>query len=128
MKIFILALILVMMNASLKAQSTEDSVKAAVNFLFDAMKNADAGKLEAAFADSAVLQTIGGSKDGNILIKSPKLKKHFQFEVSLMVSVKSETITFLNNFFFLWSPLTCYADVFFTNVFFFYLVKKCRRY
>ncbi len=75
MKIFIPLLALLLMNVSSEAQSTEDSVKAAVNFLFDAMKNADAAKLEAAFADSAVLQTIGGSKDGSIIIRNESVKE-----------------------------------------------------
>lgn len=40
------------------AQTTEDSVKATVNTLFTAMKNADAKALQTCFADSAILQTI----------------------------------------------------------------------
>ena len=42
----------------IRAQSAQDSVKAAVNLLFTAMKNADSAQLVAAFDDSAVLQTI----------------------------------------------------------------------
>jgi hypothetical protein len=44
---------------SATAQSAEDSVKAAVNLLFDGMKTSDAVKIQNAFADSALLQTIG---------------------------------------------------------------------
>jgi len=43
---------------SVRAQSTQDSVRAAVNLLFIAMKNADSAQLMSAFDDSAVLQTI----------------------------------------------------------------------
>jgi hypothetical protein len=41
-----------------RAQSGQDSVRAAVNLLFTAMKNADSAQLVSAFDDSAVLQTI----------------------------------------------------------------------
>jgi len=40
------------------AQTAEDSVKAVINQLFTAMKNADAVLLKDCFADSAILQTI----------------------------------------------------------------------
>jgi len=45
-------------------QTTEDSVKTAVNRLFSAMKNADGDELKASFTDSAILQTIYTDKDG----------------------------------------------------------------
>jgi len=41
-----------------RAQSTEDSVKAAVNLLFTGMKTSDAGMISRSFTDSAILQTI----------------------------------------------------------------------
>lgn len=41
-----------------RAQSTGDSVKAAVNMLFTGMKTSDAGMIRRSFADSAILQTI----------------------------------------------------------------------
>jgi hypothetical protein len=43
---------------AVRAQPAQDSVKAAVNLLFTAMKNADSAQLVTAFDDSAVLQTI----------------------------------------------------------------------
>ncbi len=45
------------------AQTTEDSVKAAVNKLFVAMKNSDGEMVKNCFADSAVLQTIARNKE-----------------------------------------------------------------
>ena len=50
-----------------RSQSTgaaEDSVRAAVNMLFTAMKHSDGDALRAAFTDSAILQTIVDGKDG----------------------------------------------------------------
>jgi len=78
-----------------QSQSTEDSVKSAVNLLFEGMKNADPSLLKKAFSDSAILQTIGRNKEGKIMIrnecidafaqaigKSPKgaLDERIQFE------------------------------------------------
>ena len=72
-KIILGGLLLVLAMAS-HAQTTEDSVKAAVNLLFDGMKTSDAAKIQNAFADSAVLQTIANSKEGKLLIKNESVK------------------------------------------------------
>lgn len=50
------------------AQSAEDSVKAAVNQLFTAMKNSDSVLLASSFADKAILQTIVTTKTGKVEI------------------------------------------------------------
>ena len=55
------------------AQSTEDSVKAVVNQLFLAMKEADASLLKGTFADSAILQTIRRRQDGTFFIQDEKV-------------------------------------------------------
>lgn len=49
---------------------TEDSVKAAVNRLFAAMRSSDGDSLKAAFTDSAILQTIYTDKDGRAMVHS----------------------------------------------------------
>ena len=59
MKRILLLLTMLLTNINLmQAQTTTDSVKAAVNLLFEGMKGADAAKVRSAFADSAILQTI----------------------------------------------------------------------
>ena len=65
---FILLTATLFVSAGTQAQTSEDSVKAVINQLFDAMRNTDAAKLRDAFADSAVLQTIGRTKEGGIRI------------------------------------------------------------
>lgn len=55
---YLLAIAFVMVMGTVCAQSGQDSVRAAVNLLFTAMKNADSAQLMSAFDDSAVLQTI----------------------------------------------------------------------
>jgi hypothetical protein len=52
------------------AQSPEDSVKQAVNLLFEGMKNSDVTILKKAFADSAIMQTIGRNKEGKTIIRN----------------------------------------------------------
>ena len=47
--------------------TAEDSVRAAVNELFLAMKSSDADRLKATFTDSALLQTIVTTKEGKTI-------------------------------------------------------------
>jgi hypothetical protein len=52
-----------------RAQTAEDSVKAAVNLLFAGMKNSDPAAIKSAFADSAILQSIS-AKEGKTVISN----------------------------------------------------------
>jgi hypothetical protein len=52
------------------AQTAEDSVKAVVNNLFTAMKNADTVLLKSTFADGAIFQTISKDKEGNTVVRT----------------------------------------------------------
>jgi hypothetical protein len=74
MKYIILAIFGCSMGLAMQAQSTEDSVKTAVNRLFTAMKNADPVMLQTAFADSAILQSVNSSNEGLVSIKSESIK------------------------------------------------------
>lgn len=65
---FILLTATLFIITGIKAQTPEDSVKAVINQLFDAMRNADPVKLKDSFADSALLQTIGRTKEGGTRI------------------------------------------------------------
>ena len=55
------------------AQTPEDSVKTAVKLLFEGMMGADAAKIQSAFADSAILQSIS-TKDGKVVIQNEMVK------------------------------------------------------
>ena len=83
-KLFCIALLSVLFSAS-RAQTTEDSVKAAVNMLFDGMKNSDPAAIKNSFADSAVLQSIALTKEGKTVIKDEKVN---DFATSLLSSSK----------------------------------------
>ncbi len=73
MKSIYLLLTILYSSINLSAQTTEDSVKAAVNKLFEGMKNSDASMITSSFGDSAVLQTISNSKDGKLIIRNEKV-------------------------------------------------------
>lgn len=57
----------------IKAQDNRDSVMQVVHDLFDAMREADAGKLKRCFADSAILQTIVQPRTGPVKVKTDKV-------------------------------------------------------
>lgn len=68
MKYFFIFLTAFVVNGTINAQTTQDSVKAAINKLFEGMKNSDAALIQTAFADSAVLQTISRNKEGKTIV------------------------------------------------------------
>lgn len=70
MKYFLILLTTIVFTTKGNAQTAEDSVKAVINKMFTAMKNADATLLKGTFADSILLQTIGRNKEGGLLIRT----------------------------------------------------------
>jgi hypothetical protein len=66
---FIFAVSMLLMQSG-RSQTAEDSVKAAVNQLFEGMKNVDANLIRNSFADSAIFQTIVNGQDGKISIRN----------------------------------------------------------
>lgn len=100
---------------SAKAQSTEDSVKAAVNKLFTGMKTSDAAMVKSSFADSAVLQTISRNKEGAIIVKNEKVED-FAKSVSTMPKgaaderISFETIKIDGALAIAWTPYNFYYE------------------
>ena len=82
------------LTANSKAQSSEDSVKAIVNQLFDAMRTTDASRLRDAFADSAILQTVRGRRDGTFYIQTDKVNDFAQQISNAKKDSLDERITF----------------------------------
>ncbi|RZJ98972.1 MAG: nuclear transport factor 2 family protein [Flavobacterium sp.] len=76
------------------AQSTADSVKAVVNKMFDAMRASDGTMLQAAFGDSAVLQTIGKSKEGKTVIRNESIQEFAQSISTAPKGALDERISF----------------------------------
>jgi PBP1b-binding outer membrane lipoprotein LpoB len=52
------------------SQTIEDSVKHAVNQLFEGMKSSDEMLIRSAFADSAILQSVSVNRDGKTVIEN----------------------------------------------------------
>lgn len=61
-------------SAAANAQTTEDSVKVAVNQLFTGMKNSDPVLIQNSFADSAILQSVGINQQGKTRIQNDKIE------------------------------------------------------
>lgn len=76
------------------AQSTEDSVKAAVNQLFIGMKNADSALLSSSFADSAIVQTIVTAKEGKLEVRNESISEFASLIHKLAKNVADERIQF----------------------------------
>ncbi len=95
MKFILIALtILLVSNGILYAQTTEDSVKAAINKLFIGMKNADADMIKSSFADSAVLQTITRNKEGATIVKNEKVDEFAKSISTIPKGAADERISF----------------------------------
>jgi hypothetical protein len=72
-QILVLLTMMLAVNAGLRAQSTEDSVKAAINQFFDGLRNADAQMVQYAFTDSAILQTVVVNREGKVSVRTEPL-------------------------------------------------------
>ena len=57
------------------SQTTEDSVKATINNMFAAMKNADSTALKNTFSSTAVLQTISRNKEGETIVRNEEVSE-----------------------------------------------------
>lgn len=94
MKCFLVSIISLMCYNNLHAQSTQDSVKAVVNTLFKAMKEADSILFQSTFADGALLQTIMKNKDGKIVVRNESIKDFASFVGKQEKNIMDEQIVF----------------------------------
>lgn len=77
-----------------QAQTTEDSVKASINLLFEGMKNSDAGMIGRAFADSALLQTIARDRNGKTVVRNEPVASFMEAIGKLPKGAADERISF----------------------------------
>lgn len=82
------------MTNSIDAQKTADSVKAVVKQLFDGMKNSDAASIRSAFADSAILQTIGRNAKGDVRVQNENIADFAESISQLKKGAADEQIVF----------------------------------
>jgi len=93
MKQLLLIISLIVISNITKAQTAEDSVKAAINKLFTAMKNSDSAGLVSCFADSAILQTVV-EKNNETTIETEPVNAFAKVIASLEKGSADERITF----------------------------------
>jgi hypothetical protein len=94
MKLVLLLLFVFSACLPVKSQTPEDSVKAAVNNLFTAMKNSDGIMLRSCFGDSALLQALSRDKAGNLLVKNESLLDFANSISTMPKGALDERITF----------------------------------
>ncbi len=94
MKFFLTVSLTVMYYSSMTAQSTEDLVKTAVNNMFTAMKNADSAGLKNVFSETAVLQTISGTKEGETVVRTEIISDFVSFVGKTTKGDADEQISF----------------------------------
>jgi hypothetical protein len=93
-KAFMLTSVILLLVHFSDAQTTVDSVKAVVNQLFAGMKNSDPLMVQSAFADSAILQSVGKSKEGEIRIENEKVEEFAKLIGGLKKGTADEQIVF----------------------------------
>lgn len=73
---------------------SSDSVKAVINQMFAAMKNADAEALKGVFADSALLQSITRTQEGKTIVKNEPMHEFIDFIGKQPLGAADERIQF----------------------------------
>lgn len=115
MKLFSLICAFVAITTLAKAQTAEDSVKAVVNKMFDAMRTSDAAMLQSVFGDSALLQTISRTKDAQTVVRNESISA---FATSISTAPKGalderisfETIKIDGPMAAVWTPYSFYYN------------------
>ena len=113
--IVMLILTITLTTKYVDAQTAEDSVKGAVKQLFDGMRNSDASAIRAAFADSAILQTISKNKEGNIIVRNENIEDFAKSIAELKKGAADEQIVFESTkvdppLAMVWAPYRFYFD------------------
>ena len=99
----------------LKAQSSEDSVKAVINKMFEGMKNSDPILMKEVFADSVIFQTIATTREGKTIVKNERFSGFLEFvskqkKGSLDEQIQFETIKIDGPLAVVWTPYKFYFN------------------
>lgn len=111
---YIFALLLVTISMTkINAQATEDSVKAVVNKMFEAMRSADAAALKNTFSDNIVFHSIATTEEGATIVKSEDPKEFIDFiskekKGNADEQIVFETIKIDGPLAFVWAPYKFY--------------------
>lgn len=115
MRYFFIVLTVFIYSTIAMAQTAEDSVKAVINTMFTAMKNADGALLKSCFSDSVVFQSIGRNKEGTMMVRSenPEIFIHQVNSAkpgSLDERISFETVKVDGPLAIAWTPYSFYLD------------------
>lgn len=105
----------ILLTQYLDAQTAEDSVKAVIKQLFEGMKNSDGKMIQSAFADSAILQSVGKNKEGKIVIENERIEEFAKSISGLKKGAADEQIIFESikidgQLAMVWAPYKFYFD------------------
>jgi hypothetical protein len=92
MKYFFALSLLVSLTAS--AQTEEEKVKAPILVLFDGMRKSDSSMIRAAFAPTAVLQTVAKNKEGVVSVRTDAVNDFVLSVTKPHTDIYDERITF----------------------------------
>jgi hypothetical protein len=92
MKYFFALSLLVSLSAS--AQTEEEKVKAPILVLFDGMRKSDSSMIRAAFAPTAVLQTVAKNKEGVVSVRTDAVNDFVLSVTKPHTDIYDERITF----------------------------------
>jgi hypothetical protein len=113
MRYFLIALTIVL-SSQVRAQSTEDSIKAVINSMFDGMREADTVKLKNAFSPTIVFQTIARTKENKFFARNENPGEFISYMGQQKAGLLDERITFGSVLIdgplaSVWTPYTFYA-------------------
>lgn len=94
MKKTILLLAIFVTGYSATAQTSTDSVKAVINQLFTAMRNADSAAIVNCFAEKHTLQSLARDKDGNLQPRTEQVADFGRNIARLQKNAADERIEF----------------------------------
>ncbi len=120
MKYLVIILTTIFFSGQSIGQSTEDSIKATINTLFYAMKNADPSLFRSVFSDSAVMQTIIRDKNGKTIVKTENVQNFASFVSQLKKDsaderIRFETIKIDGPLAIVWTPYNFYFNGLFSH-------------
>jgi hypothetical protein len=115
MKYILFLLVALGMEPGLRAQTAEDSVKASVKVLFDAMLHSDSATLVSAFADSALLQSVSVGKDDKTKVTTDPIHEFAALIKKLPAGaaderIRFETVRVDGPLAMVWAPYTFYYN------------------
>jgi UDP-N-acetylglucosamine enolpyruvyl transferase len=115
MKHFMIFLTLATLGITTQAQTATDSIKAAINGMFAAMKAADTVMLKNAFHETAIMQTMARNKEGATFISTQTVAE-FAKQVSgfpkdaIDERIEFETIKIDGPVAAVWTPFKLYLN------------------